>query len=671
MNLNGMNVSQFPMGKIGPDQERQLSALALTTYEMLRRFWLPLHERGQKVIDYIGGKFFDEETKAEMRLQKKTPIEIPEGYPKFAATVGASVLSMKSGGIIAKGPKGTPSAQMMDDVSHTIDDEVRMQNLRISAVRDAWATGCPQFILFDRPAKNLDGKTLSVVRPSWRQAFLDPLCRDTEQLSDCRVIGFQHLMTKEELTRRFPDRKAQIEDAFRGVTTIGSSNDIGLTVDQRATIMTAAQEGTTQVTSLGRVVLVELFSMVPQVVTVWASPDSEKPFCPPPDWSEERIQQWKAQNPSWKPVQVEVDILWVTSALLTGQVMDNRPHWFQTGKFPIACLTIAWHDEQPITPLWFATQNWKLIAIAKTEHLHSIRLSTDGLTLVREGAVVNGKDLVYELTRPGGIVTIKRGMSFEQALYRVPNQREQVAWADAFAEAQLANDRLTVDRNIEGGAQSSQESAKAIQQRVTLMQNKTATVQMAINAWGREITDIKLKMIPLLVTEEQAFRYIGIENGQKVEREVVLNEVVKRDFLGDPLEIINTTDGAKYDVVEIETDDSPTGREAELQTFANIMQNLLPGIAPEFYSDFLEKIPNSIAQSIAVALRKREEAAAAAPKGPEAKVSVTADVAKASFDPIVQEVLRNVGVLQSAPAPAEQATTQQGAPTAQPEGATA
>ena len=671
MNLNGMDVSQFPMGKVGPDEEKKLSSLALTTYEMLRRFWLPGHERGQKTVDLIGGKFFDDETKAEMRLQKKTPIEIPEGYPKFAATVGASILSMKSGGIVAKGPAGTPTAEMMGDISHVIDDEVRMQSLRIAAVRDAWATGCPQFILFDRPMKNLDGKTLSATRPAWRQGFLDPLCRDTETLSDCRVIGFQHLMTKEACLRRFPGRKAAIEDAFRGVTTVGSSNDIGLTVDQRATLLTATQEGATQVSSLGRVVLVELFSMVPQVVTVWMSPDSEKPFCPPPDWDEARIQQWQAQNPSWKPAQVEVDILWVTSVLLTGQVMDNRPHWFQEGKFPIACLVIAWHDEQPITPLWFATQNWKLLAIAKTDHLHSIRLSTDGLTLVREGAIANGKDLVYELTRPGGIVTVKRGTSFEQALFRVPNQREQVAWADVFAEAQMANDRLTVDRNLEGGAQSSQESAKVVQQRVSLMQNKTATAQIAINAWGREITDIKMKMIPRLVTEEQAFRYVGIENGAPVQKEIILNEVVKRDFLGDPLEIINKTDGAKYDVVEIETDDSPTGRDADLQMFANITQTLLPGIAPEFYADFLEKIPNSIAQSIARALRKREEAAAAAPKGPEAKVSVTADVSKASFDPLVQEVLRNVGVLQSTPAPAEQAAMQPGAPPAQPEGAIA
>ena len=675
MNLNGVSIEKLPLGEISPDDERKLSAFLLNLFEAHRRFWAPSQEIGQSVVDAIGGDLFTAAARAEMRMQKKAPIEIPEGWPKFQAMVGVAILSMKSGGIIPQRGEDAPNEEMMGIISKIIDNELNLQALREACVRDAYATGCPQFIIFDKPTKNLTGKTMDAFRPSWKAGFLDPLCRDTQGLSDCRSIAFQSLWTKDELLRKFPHRKPQIEDAFKGVSTFGENADTGLTSDQRTTLFTAVETGKTEVETLGRVSVNEIYSMVTQRVTVYSSPKSEKPIVLQAEdgtaWDQERVNSWLQQNPDWKPIEMDVDILWVSSVLMTGQVMENRPHWFQEGRFPIACLVLQWHDDKPVTPLQFAKQNWQLQAIAKTEHIHSIRLSTDGLTLVREGAISNEADLTWELTRPGGMVIVKKGVSFDQALYRVPNGREQVAWRDAFMEAQLANERLTVDRNLEGGAQSSQESSKAIQLRVTQMQNKSVQAQRSVNAFARQITQIKLDMIPKLVTEEQAFRYIDETNGQRSIKEIVVNQT-ETDFLGDPLRIINNLDGAKYDVVEVDEDDSPTGREADINAFAFIMQNLLPGVAPEFYSDFLGQIPNPIAQKIAKKLKERMEAQANAPKQVDAKLTGTLDLSKVMYDPVAREAAVKAGFLDEQTA-ASLGAMQPGAtaaPAPQPTGAT-
>lgn len=675
MGLQGLSFDQFPLGQIGPDEERKLAALALNKFEGMRSFWAPSVADGEKLIKAIEGSYFDDSMKAEMRAQHKVPIEIAEGWPKFSAMVGVSILSMKSGGFLPQGPEDAITAEHAQVISKTIDNQVDLRQKRADCVRDAYATGCPQFIVFDRPTRNLGGKIMEAYRPHWKAAFLDPLCRDTSTLSDCRELGFQHLFSREELIRRYPTRKKQIDSAFSGVGRLEDATGQGLTSEERATYFAAVRAGETEVQTLGRIHVVEIFSMLPTLGTVWVNAQTGD-IVSLAHLQEEELARWNQENPGYSQVQAEVDMLWVTAVTMNGQVLENRHHWMQTGRFPVAVLALQWHNEKPISPLKFAVQNWKLQAIAHTERIHSIRLSSDGLTVMRDGAIKNEEDIHYELTRPGGRVVVKRGIPLGEAFFRVPNQREQTAWADLFAEAQLTNDRLTVDRNIEGGAQSSQEAAKVVQLRVSQMQNKSAMAQMAINAFARQCESVKLDMLPLLVTEEREFRYLDESNGRGEVKSITANQVTQRDPMGEPLVIANRLDVAKFDVVETETDDSPTGREAELTSFVAIMQNVLPNVPPEFWSTVLAKIPNSITQKIASDLKEREEAQASQPQKPPTKVTANIDASKLAFDPIAQAVAKFAGVLPedaqvqtppstppagAPPAPAEAAPTPQGA----------
>lgn len=661
MSLKGATFDKFPLGKIDASGERQLAALALNVFEGDRSFWSASITNGDSLSKAIEGSFFDDAMRAEMRAKYMVPIEIPEGYPKFAAMVGSAVLSMKTGGILPQGPEDALDGEGANIVSKVINNEVDLLTLRAFCVRDAFATGCPQFLIFDRPIKNMDGKTLAAYRAHWKAGFLDPLCRDTSKLSDCRRLSFQHLFSQDDLLRRYPNRKKQIDDAFRGVSRAEDMLGHGLSSEERANYFAAVQAGDTQVETLGRVNVIEIFSMIPQRVTVWVSPYSDQPEVLD-HLDEAGKANWKAQNPSYQPVEQEVDILWVTAVTMNGQVLENRPHWFQEGKFPVAVLVLQWHNEKPVSPLKFAVQNWKLQAIAKTEHIHSVRLASDGLTIVQDGAIKNESDLHTELSRPGGRIVVRKGIPLDRAVHRPPNQREQMAWADLFNEAQLTNDRLTVDRNIEGGAQSSQEAAKVVQLRVTQMQNKTALSQMAINKFADQCEEIKLAMLPYLLTEEKEFRYLDESNGRREVKSITVNQVVERDPLGEPLRIANRLDIAKYDLVATELDDSPTGREAELTTFVAVMQNVMANVPPEFWSVVFAQIPNSITQKIATSIKQREEQAASEPPKVPTKVSASIDASKLAFDPVAQAVAKQAGVL-----PADfQATPPEAAPTPPP-----
>jgi hypothetical protein len=208
-----------------------------------------------------------------------------------------------------------------------------------------------------------------------------------------------------------------------------------------------------------------------------------------------------------------------------------------------------------------------------------------------------------------------------------------------------------------------------VQLRVTQMQNKSAQAQMAINAFARDLEDCKLKMIPHVIgSEQKAFRFLDESNGKGKPKEVVVNQVVEEDMLGDPIKVINRLDGAKYDVVEVETDDSPTGREADLTAFVQIMQNVLPNTPPEFWPVVLGQIPNATCQKIAKAQKEAAEAAAKEPQKPQVKTTATLDMSKVSFDPTVREAAEYLGVLppsQAAPPaaapPPETAGTDPGA----------
>lgn len=666
MSINGLTFDQYPLGTGGPDAERRIAALALTTFEGDRAFWAPGIEQGDALSRAIAGEFFTAAMKAEMKDQHKVAIEIAEGWPKYAAMVGVAILSMKSGGILPQGPEDSMDAKGAQIVSKCIDNEVDMATLKALCVADAFATGCPQFTILDRPVKNLDGKTMAAYRPHYKAGYLDPLCRDLSRMSDCRRISFQHLLSKEDLLRRYPHRRSQVEEAFKGVSDSRETLGQGLTVEQRDTLFAAVQSGNTEVETMGRIHVIEIFSMIARRVTVYVSPYSEQMEVLD-HLDDAGRQKWIAENPSYQPIETEVDILWVTTVTMNGQVLENGAHWFQEGIFPVAALVLQWHGEKPVSPLKFAAANWKLQAIAKTEHIHSIRLATDNLTLVREGSVKNEEDLDNELARPGGRIVIKRGIPLAEALYRVPNQREQMAWADLFAEAQMTNDRMTVDRNLEGGSQSSQEAAKVVQLRVSQMQNKTAMSQKAINTFARNIERIKLAMLPYLVTEETEFRYIDEKNGRSEVKSVVANKVVEYDPLGNPLRLANRLDIAKYDLVETETDDSPTGREAELTSFVAIMQNVMANVPPEFWGPVFAEIPNSITQRISDGIKAKEEAQASQPEKPPVKITGTIDASKLAYDPIAQAVAKLAGVLpQDFQAPAAQPPQAAAAPAATP-----
>jgi hypothetical protein len=666
MGPSDVREQDFPLARITPDQEKAIVAKNLLLWDGDQQFWSKKLTDGKDNFGSLTGEtIFSDGEKAEYKAQDKLILAIPELVPKINSLEGMQIAGRREGIIVPIGGEDAPDTEI---IGHLVKSIQRKNNLDIemtAAFTDGIVSGYPSWVFFDKTTGTEMNKELDVYHEIWDAVLPDPKF-SRRDYSDAERLTRIRLMSKDQMIQTYPKRRKIIESDLRiAAYARNPFLDIaGFTANERDTLFNAISSSTDLYSRTGMTYVIERQFFVYIQTKVFASPHTDKVEELPSSWSQQDINRWMEFHPDYHPIEREMKILWVTTTTASGVLLENDRHWFQDGEFAAECYIPRMWNNKIYGVVEFLKGSLKGRNVTKIEHLHSLRMSNDDLMVVKEGALVNAKDAATEKARTGGIIVRSKFSSPEDIQFPM-NGREQLGWSD-MAETFLADiDRLSVDRNFEGGVQSSQESGKVVDRRITQMQVKYSPYLSTFNLTNLRVTRKILLMIPYTYTEQEIFRFVDPKSNQP--RTVTLNEQTDYSWIGEGVaRVKNNLSGARYDYIEAEGDNSVTAKEHELVVFNDIMQQLGRIQQVQLWPFLLTSVPNRMAQDFGRKLQEYFDAQANAPTKPEPmKLAFSLDGKDLLHNPRAIQILTNAGILQNAPAPG--AANPQGGSSAMPQ----
>lgn len=644
------------MGSMKPGEERDLINKNLSLYQTWQTYWNPAIATGKKCYDYLVGDVLTPDEKTNYRNRDKTIIQIPELLPKLNSLIGMQINTQKQGITVAKRGENAPEATIIDDLIKTVERENDAKTEYSDCFKDAIITSFPSFMWYDKETDWTMDKKIVMHHESWDAILPDPNFSNLD-LSDCNGILRLRLMSYDKLLEMYPKREKEIRQQMQYASDLRDGvYGENYTSNERDEIYQTLQAGAEMYSRTGRMYVIERYYFKTSKETVYVSPHTDGPELLPEKWDDERVAQWQQLHPDYEPVEMEIRVLMMTSATNTNILLDHGRHWWQEGEYPCEMYIPQMLNNKPRGIIEFMLDNLKLGVISDIEHIHSIRLSNDNLMIVKTGSIVNAEDAAREKGRAGGIIIRSKNSEATDIDFPI-NRREQTAYTDLKQQTLETSSRLSVDRNFEGGVQTSQESGKSIEARVRQTNNRNSPYMNNFNQFALRARRKICKMIPYCYTEEQTVRFVQ-ETSNKP-REEVLNQEVEFDWEGTATKVVNNLSGAKYDYIEAFGDDSISGQEAELSVFQDILQNVLPNTPQDAWGLLLTTIPNRLANDFGRKLQEQaEQASQQEPQPDPMKLSLSIDGKDVLYNELVQTILKEQGVLpqdaQTQPMPPEQ-----------------
>lgn len=631
---------EYVLGKMTEDQERTLAAKNLVIYENDSRFWSPNLELGRTCFDYVNGDIFTAAEKADYNKKEKIIITNPELIPKLNALEAMQISARKTGVTVAQGPEDAPDVELINRLLINIQQDTNFAQESRQSFLDGMISSFPSWMWFCKSYDWAKNRSIDIFHPAWDSILPEPHFKRTDYFDGNRVTRLC-LYDKENLKRDYKHRAKEIEAKIQMPQfEAGTYGSTLYTSAQRDILFNQAKTASQAYDSTGQILVIERNHFVYVDADVWVSPDSEKPEILPEEWTEEEVAKWQQTNPKYEKVNRNVRVLWVTTCTSTGMLLENARHWYQENEFPCEIYIPKMLNNKPHGMVEYLRGPLKGKNVARIEHLHSLRLANDNVIKVKAGSVENARDLPAEIAKSGGIVVINEDADMTDVEF-VQNRREQTAWNDASNEFQGDMDRIFMDRNVEGGSQSSQESGKAIKQRIEQGQSKQAPYFDTYDSFDLRCIRKILNMIPYVFTEYFMLRYIKEDN-----TEATAEFNVPTDFdwtTGAVTKVKNNLAGAKYDYREAHGDNSITGREFELKVFQDVLKNILPSMPDtSLWPSLLLSIPNRLANEFGRKIQKQLDAQAE--QGPEApKMSFSFTGEDLLYNPIAQGILQQSG----------------------------
>jgi hypothetical protein len=276
---------------------------------------------------------------------------------------------------------------------------------------------------------------------------------------------------------------------------------------------------------------------------------------------------------------------------------------------------------------------------AKTEWVHSLRTQNNNLWKIMDGAVPDLDEFETQRTRPGGTVVITPGFTM-QDVDRVDNSQPQNAFMDWKQNEEDMLARLIVERNFEGGMQTSQESAKAINARITQVMSRLAPMVYGWHEFRMGLRRLIVKAIPYTFTSHAIFRYFDPANGLVTAQVNQPNE----DILTGIKNVVNNLDGAEYDYIETEADNSVTGKEHERLLFREFMESY-GNMPPEAVTEIAMAYPSTMVQSFGKGMKEKQENTPPPTAADNAKMNISLDADKLGGNVLAQKIAVKTGLL--------------------------
>lgn len=608
--------------------------------------------KGKHCYAYVNGDIFSEEEKAELDEAEKVPVQATEGVMKLAAMMGHIMNGARDGLVVGNGPEDAADAEtrqaiLKDDVA----ENSGLERIRFQVYQDVLVTGVPTWAWVENfDAQDVAKAGLSITGMPWDSVIPDASWRGPDIRTLARVTRLNQ-MSYEELVEKFFDGMS--------VPEVKQYEQISSRVANRETVASdflMARNGA-NTTSAGLVNVMETLQMVYTDIPASVGEDPNDIIHLPLNMTEEEMQA-HAQETGRQIVTVRDKVLWSTVWTNSGLLLDHGPHWFQAGGWPCACYVPASMDGRWCGIFEFTLDTLKMLSYLYTEQLQGVRTVTNNVVTMLKGAVSDKDEATRQLRKAGGIVELEEGFSRESIGF-LQNQRESQAFLQAIENSRDILDRLTVERNFEGGAQASQESSKAIGARINAGLSKLGYFLSGARDFDRNLMRAALKAIPYAYPDYRVVRMFDKTNGAMKQTEV--NAPAEIDWMGNVTRSVNRLDSGTWDYIFTETDNSVSGREQTRAIYLEFMKNF-GNMPPENLEVIALSYPNTEIQNMGKRLQEAREAAQKAPPPPPpVKLNATLDLAALGSDAI-QKIAEQAHLLPPAPPPQEP----QGQPADQP-----
>jgi len=616
-------------------------------WDEYQRFWQPALTKGRECFDYLVGNYFSNSELEQYRDQEKIVIKVPNLINKINSLCGMQINAQRDGIIIPQRGENAPDAKTMNYIRKSIQRENSIKEEKDAVFMDGMVTGYPCFMWYDKDYTYTKKRNLAGWHDVWDSTLPDPYFKH-EDLSDTRRIIRIRLMDKELMKTSYPKRADVIEQEIReGTHPKDYFAQQTFSSNERNTLFQQINSAQDSFNQTGKMYVIESIFFVHHIMPVWWDTETGDYNILPPEWDEQQRNRWVEMNPNVKKVEKKVKTLWTTASAQSGLLLENNMHWFQTGEFPCEMFIPRMWNNKPYGLIEFLRGTSKAEAVARTEHLHSLRMVNDELTIIQEGSIKNAQDLTKEKGRIGGIVVTREGISADQAIsFPFSGKREQMGWIEYAKDMEIQTDKLSTDPNFEGRVDQSQQSGKAASIRNKQTTNKFSPYLASFQRFDLRCGRKEIMMIPYIYTEQTVLRFLNDET--KKPDEVEINKVVDRDIMtGAPTKIINNLNGAKYDYVESLTDNSVTAQEQDFDMFKEILAEMMQFIPDKsMWPALLMQTPSVMAQQFGMEIAEQmEKAAKEGPKPEPIKLNMSISGQDVAHNPTVQAILKAQGVL--------------------------
>ena len=597
----------------------RLVAKKIYQWNQRQDYWQDLVDRGQRLSDYYQGRILSDDARNEYEAQGKVIIEPKIMKSPIRSLVGQIMKGRRSGQVVTEGgdynhaSASAEEVEVINLVLKDIENKTSEKYIIRDAVHDAHVSCYPNVIYYEksRPGDRGACGDIRARHLPWDACMFGPLTFQEPDGSDIKDLMFQDLRSQAELTENFPDMEEQIDAHFNTIknsdadqlSSIIEWENVSSAFD-RDTLFDITLTAAMQTPSKrGLIPVIQHIFPIKKKEKVWVNifDDTGKDFViRPPDWEEERWNQWVEKNKETYhgPYEREVRVLWVTVFTLSGIVLANEKHWFQEKAMLPASFWIGAMDFGKPSGLGIDLEDRTLSkCIAEIEFLDDLRKGGGKLLRIKEGAISNIEDLPSEIGKSVGVVSIRKDFSGkpDEAVSVIQNQPNE-AFRN-YSEMQSADmaEETRINETIQGETAPRQSAIAKNLEIAQALVSLAIYVDNANRSWQYH-QNLKCALIPYCYTD---YDVLSIKDEETEETMQV--EVNAKQYGQNPeevVQIVNDLTVSRYKWRINPVDDSPTAKLQQVQDAAVIINATAGPLiqadkSGKFFAQFLSSVPNA------------------------------------------------------------------------------
>ena len=618
-----------------PEERTALVLCVITRRNYANSYWGQTFSRGRKCFEYIEGKILTPDELYELEdVEDKLVVQVARAKPAIEAIYGTLIETLKDGVVTANGPEDAPGQAVITDWLKKIDRDNSAKMKVYEAARNTGITSVPGWIWIENQDPENDGEEgVTLDYQEWDSVLPSPQWKD-RQLRDMPWAIRLRQMSLDDVEVRYGRVIAGtgIGEYLQQIEATASAS-----YSERERLFADIREGAKNYDGTGLLSIYEMTHWVRMQIRGYTTPDGHTGILPL-QWDDQNVAAWQEMNPD-AILQMQMErVLWVTTVAATGHLLANGPHWNQSGMFPAVPILPdrvngKWTGLiEPVMDLL------KADVYATTDLIHSVRTTSNNAWKAQHGAIPDKDEFRRQVTQANGLIELAAGHTLDE-VQRVENTTHNQSferWAEKCSEDLAAQ---LVEANFLGGVQSSQESDKVVQTRIKQTIAKLAMPVYGLHLFWLRIHKLTVKSLPYAIRFEKMIRLGDSANGMLV----VNQPVAWDDYTGEVIRTMNNLQGADFDYIESEADNSLTGREHE----RNLMREFFEAHAnssPEVMEAAALEWPSVSVQSFGQKLKAAREAKEQQPTPPEVKYSVSLSGKDLGLKG-AQDVAVNIGVL--------------------------